>query len=301
VFTTKTSAREWAYKEETLLSDNSYEAKMLSLSDVLDRYNKEESIHKPTYVRECKRTEFIKTFPIADMAIGSITKRHINDFRVTRLKKVKPSTVARDFSFLGAVFEAARRKWEYIKINPVSDADKPAATKPRTQRITQDEIDAITNELGFTEESEIDTTYKQVAVIFLLAIETAMRQGEITHLKWKYVNDRSVYLPKTKNGEPRTVPLSLRAVELIKKVPENNTTLFTVSTETVSTVFRRIRRRLGYHSIRFHDSRREATSRLAKKFDVMMLAKITGHKDLKMLLNVYYAPELDDFLDILDS
>lgn len=301
-FSSKLMAKEWAFKEEARLADPTYAAKALTLSDVLDRYVKEISIHKPTQAREEKRAEFIKRFDIADLPIGSITKTHINDFQVERLKKVKPSTVERDFSFLGSVFEMARRRWEYIKTNPVHEADKPKRTPPRKQRIPQERINAIIKALGYTEDTEIDTTYKQVAVIFLVAIETAMRQAEITYLKWYQIEGRTVYLPKTKNGDSREVPLSKRAVELIGKLPQDRERLFTVSVATVSSVFRRIRRRVGYHDITFHDSRREATSRLAKKFkNPLMLAKITGHKDLQMLLDVYYAPERDDFIEILDS
>ena len=40
--------------------------------------------------------------------------------------------------------------------------------------------------------------------------------------------------------------------------------------------------------LHFHDSRAEALTRMARKVDVMTLAKISGHKDLRMLQNVYY-------------
>ena len=42
-----------------------------------------------------------------------------------------------------------------------------------------------------------------------------------------------------------------------------------------------------------HDTRREATSRLSKKVDVLTLAKITGHKDLNMLM-IYYDEDMSD-------
>ena len=51
---------------------------------------------------------------------------------------------------------------------------------------------------------------------------------------------------------------------------------------------------LGNEDLHFHDTRREACSRLAKKVDVMTLAKISGHRDIKMLLNTYYAPDMKE-------
>ncbi|HHF5474929.1 TPA: tyrosine-type recombinase/integrase [Haemophilus influenzae] len=41
--------------------------------------------------------------------------------------------------------------------------------------------------------------------------------------------------------------------------------------------------------LHFHDTRRKALTRLSKKVDVMTLAKISGHKDISILQNVYYA------------
>lgn len=40
--------------------------------------------------------------------------------------------------------------------------------------------------------------------------------------------------------------------------------------------------------IRFHDLRHEATSRLAGIFQMHELAKITGHRDPRMLLRYYH-------------
>ena len=300
-FETKTLAREWAYKQEDFLRDPEYSINKLTFADVLDRYVKEVSVTKPTYKRESIRATFLKTFPIAKMRLSDIKPKHLNEYRVTRMRTVQASTVARDFSFIGAVFEAARKNWQLIKVNPLRDTVKPPSTKPRNARITQEEIDLIVADFGYDDDSKVTTTHQQVAVVFLIAIETAMRQSEITGIEWDNVAPRSILLPKTKNGDSRLVPLSLRAVELINKMPRDRKKPFTVSSDTVSIEFREARRRLGIDHIHFHDSRREATSRLAKKFDVMMLAKITGHKDLKMLLNVYYAPELDEFTSIMDG
>ena len=58
---------------------------------------------------------------------------------------------------------------------------------------------------------------------------------------------------------------------------------------------------LADQDLHFHDTRREALSRLAKKVDVMTLAKISGHRDIKILLNTtYYAPDMSDEAELLD-
>jgi integrase len=50
-----------------------------------------------------------------------------------------------------------------------------------------------------------------------LALETAMRRGELLAMEWKHINleAQTVFLPMTKNGTSRTVPLSTKAVEIL--------------------------------------------------------------------------------------
>jgi integrase len=50
-----------------------------------------------------------------------------------------------------------------------------------------------------------------------------MRRGELLSLRWSDVDlrRRTAYLPSTKNGEARTVPLSTRAVAVLEALPES--------------------------------------------------------------------------------
>lgn len=75
---------------------------------------------------------------------------------------------------------------------------------------------------------------------------------------------------------------------------------FPVDSRTFDTLFRRARARAGLLDLHFHDLRREATTRLAARVDVLTLAKITGHRDLKLLMRTYYAPSMTDVAALLD-
>ena len=50
--------------------------------------------------------------------------------------------------------------------------------------------------------------------------------------------------------------------------------------------------------LHFHDSRAEAIWRLSKKFDVMELARVIGHRDLRSLM-IYYQVSADELADRL--
>jgi integrase len=143
-------------------------------------------------------------------------------------------------------------------------------------------------------------------VAFLFGIECGMRRGEIQRLKAGDISGRTAVVHKSKNGDSRQVPLSKRALELIALVKPDNPeeSLFGLSANTMNNTYCYARKKVAERMpsvkvIRFHDARREATTRLSKKLNVLELAKSIGHRDLKSLLH-YYAPETDELAEKLD-
>ena len=132
-----------------------------------------------------------------------------------------------------------------------------------------------------------------------------MRAGEICGLTWDNVNfdERTAYLPLTKNGSSRKVPLSKKAIAILERLKEevgNTGTCFQIESKSLDATFRKLKKMAMCEHLHFHDTRREALTRLAKKVDVMTLAKISGHKDIRILQNVYYAPNMGEVAELLD-
>ena len=157
----------------------------------------------------------------------------------------------------------------------------PQGAKPRDRRLVGDEAQRLLSACA-------DAHNPFLLRIVKLAIETAMRQGEIVSLDWKHVdlNKPSAYLPETKNGESRGVPLSTTAVATIRALPRSTSgKLFPgVTTEAVKRAFMRACARAEIEDFHFHDLRHEATSRLFEKgLNPLEVASITGHKTLQML------------------
>ena len=115
-----------------------------------------------------------------------------------------------------------------------------------------------------------------------------MRRGELLGLRWEHINldRRTCHLPITKNGNSRDIPLSNCAVETLIKLPHNlSDIVFPLSPVALRGLWGRACKRAGIRELRFHDLRHEATSRFFEKgLNVMEVASITGHKDLRMLL-----------------
>jgi integrase len=276
-----------------------------TLKEVLEKYKEEVS---PTKVgqrwEEIRLDKLINELEFVGERIADVGAEQIAAWRDQRLKSVATSTVRREMTLLSSVFEQARREWRWIKSNPVREVKRPKNRPPRDRRISAAEEKKILDGLGYVEGEAPTSKLHELAYAFLIALETAMRQGEILGLSPGRVNlhARYVELTHTKNGDARKVPLSSRAVELLKVMVDtagDREELFTLSSKSADVMFRRIRDRLKIDGLTFHDTRHEATTRLARKLDVLDLARMTGHCDPRSLM-IYYNATATEVASRLD-
>ena len=175
--------------------------------------------------------------------------------------------------------------------NPMEDLQRPKDPAHRERQISQREIDAVLLALNYSEESPVIEQRQKVAVAFLLAIESGMRAGEMCGLIAEHVNldDQTVFLPDTKNGRARSVPLSKEAVRLLQRLEPwgEDGRVFGVASGVLSSLFKVGVTKTKIKDLTFHDTRHEAITRLAKKLDVLDLARMVGHRDIKQLLTYY--------------
>lgn len=162
----------------------------------------------------------------------------------------------------------------------------------------------LLEKLKYVEGEPPATMMQEVAYAFLIALEPAMRQGEILSLTRDaiFLDRRFVHLDKTKDGDTRGIPLSKRACELIGQLLKNKTAdnrLFKLQSSSADTLFRKARQAAGIVNLRFHDSRHEATTRLEKKLAVLDLARVTGHRDPRSLM-IYYNETAEEIAAKLD-
>jgi integrase len=127
-----------------------------------------------------------------------------------------------------------------------------------------------------------------------LALETAMRRGELLSLRWSDIDlsCSTATLWQTKNGDKRVVPLSSRAIAVLQSMPRNiGGVVFPINGFTVSAAFDRALDRAGITDFHFHDLRHMAVTELSKRLpNLIELAAVSGHRSLKMLQR-YYHPD----------
>lgn len=294
-FRTKAEAIAWAHQREAELTGGRLPDK--SLSEALTKYAAEVAPTHKGERWEILRCEALKRHPMAKRRVATLTATDLSEYRDERLRSVSAGTVRREMSFLRSVFDVALREWRWIRENPLDGVRKPSAPPSRKRRISDDEIERVTLALGYDGGMPANAS-QRVALAFLFALETAMRAGEITGLRWEDVNAKSVHLPRTKNGDSRQVPLSTQAREIIGLLPRDAEYVFNLRPEIRDALFRKARDRAKIPNLHFHDSRAEAIWKLSKKLDVMELARMIGHRDLRSLL-IYYSTTADELADRL--
>lgn len=298
-FDTKAKAVAWATQVEADLANQKAGAiPDKTFGELLERYAEEVSVHKKSYAWEHRKIEQFRRMDIADVKLTDLSDVHFIQLRDRRIKDVSPATVNRDFSLLSHVCTKAHKEWKWLRDNPVVDVQRPKQPPPRDRRISQDEIDRILLASGYTTEHTPNQIQERVGAAFIFAIETAMRAGEIVKLRWTDIVGRVAKLTDTKNGRPRQVPLSPEALRILDQLPKDAETAFNLTSGSLDAVFRKIKNRCGIEDLHFHDTRHEAITRLSRKLDVLALARMVGHTDLRML-QVYYNATAEELADRL--
>jgi len=215
------------------------------------------------------------------MMLSKLKPTHFAKYRDERLKEVSPSTIKKEMVLLNHALDTAQKEWGcYLPVNPLQGIRKPKENPQRDRRLDGEELKRLLVSCG-------DSANHWFCPLVITAIETAMRRGELLGLEWQHVDldKRTAYLPITKNGTSRTIPLSLKAIETLQHLPRDiSGRVFPLSATALRGLWARACKRAGIEDLRFHDLRHEATSRFFEKgLNVMEVAAITGHKDLRML------------------
>lgn len=299
-FLTKAEATQWAAVEEAeLIQSEGQRFPRKTLADALKRYEEEVSPRKKTEAAEIKRLERIaRLFPeLVAKQMSDIKTPDMVAWRDKMLKSMTPGGVRREANTLRNVFTVARDEWHWCGESPFKGMKMPQDNPPRERRVLPAEVRRICRWLGYRT-GHVEGKQQQAALAFLIALRTAMRGAEILSL-----TDDSIDLEKRVarvehktqhlTGKPRSIPLTRAAVRLLK-ARAGRGKLFDLTGPSLDALFRKCTARLLIPDLHFHDSRAEALTRFVRKVDVMTLARISGHKDLRMLLNVYYRESDED-------
>lgn len=289
-FDTKREALAWADQRRMELRGGATPSTARTLHQMIDKYIAEVAPLRRGGEFEIKRLRLMKN-RLRDSRLDAMSAETFSKWRDARLQEVSAGTVLRDMGVLRSVFSCARRDWGWKFEDVLKDVRRPPAPPSRDRLITAQEIAIMLDRLNYSPEMKATLKSQQTAVAFIIALESAMRVGEILALTWDRVDldTRVATLDVTKNGEKRGVPLSPRAVQVMKQLASygQGGKLFDLAKGTRDAIFRKARKAAGLEGFTFHDSRANATTALLEVFNQLELARITGHKDPRKL-KIYY-------------
>lgn len=251
------SAKLWATaKEHELLRGVSQDdtcARTTTLGQLIERYLLEvmplmKGAHEDGY-----KLRALQRMPICKHTLLNLTPAIIAKHRDRRLKSVAAGTVIRKLAYISSAINHARREWCINISNPVQMVRKPQSPEGRNRQLTQEEVERLLLAL-----TPIGSRNFWTKPAVQLALETAMRRGELLSLRWEYIDveSRTAHLINTKNGEGRTVPLSTGAIQILKSLlREEGVVVFPIKYFTLDAAFKRAVLRAGLRDFRFHDLR----------------------------------------------
>ena len=267
----------WTAETERAIQLGSLGAKDCTVGELLDRYSKQITPAKKSAHIERFWIKRLRRSWLANIKISKVRPHHIAKSRNERLEEVSANACLKDLNLLSHALNVAAKEWGHnLTSNPVSKIRKPTTGKARTTRLEKGE-----------EERLLESCRRSTNHWLRFAIETAMRRCELLSLEWKDVHDAQgwLHLEETKNGSPRDVPLSTKAKGILHDLPREMTgQVFPIHFEALKGLWSRAVKRAEIENLHFHDLRHEATSRFFEKgLNIMEVAAITGHKDLRML------------------
>lgn len=295
-----------------------FDAGSLTVGEYLDRWltnSVRGTVRRSTYERH---EGIIRTHlkpALGRIKLKALTPAHVQGFYRDRLDSgLSPATVNKIHAILHKSLSRAV-KWSLVPRNVTEavQAPRPAPKEivPLDKRQTLALLSAASED--------------RLGALYVLAISTGMRQGELLGLSWKDVDLESKVVrvrrtlvrdggrlglgePKTQNSR-RTVQLTDRATATLKThrkrqrqeriayagLWEDQDLVFTTQTGTLinptnltKRSFRPLLRKAGIPKVRFHDLRHTAaTLLLAQGVHPKYVQELLGHANIAITLDIY--------------
>lgn len=178
------------------------------------------------------------------------------------------------------VFNLAR-KWRVPGVTENPTAGINLAPDVNRERFLS--LDEARRLVAAIESDENDVAAKAIMLLLL----TGGRRNEITHARWEYLDweKRSLLVPISKSGKPRSIALNVVAIELLRAIRASNDSPYIFPSPVTGRPsaslhfpWQRIRVRAGLPDVRLHDLRHSFASFLVNKgVSLYVVQGLLGH------------------------
>jgi integrase len=280
-FSTREEAELWAHRlEAPHVVTRAVQGGLRTVSEVLQRYEALELPKHRSGPIEGYLLRHIHRHWLGRVRCDELNPGHLAQYRDDRLQEVKPGSVRRVFNLLRPMIDVARDEWGApFEGNPARKVTVRVGDDSRQGRLSEDQMQALLQALARKRNPEIVRAVE-------LALETAMRRSELLSLTWDDIDleNRIAKLAITKNGHPRTVALSPRAIELLLKSDKRTGPVLHCSASAIKCAMARAKVEAGIADFCFHQTRHEAISRMWEQgLNEIEISSQSGHRDFRML------------------
>ena len=281
-FQTLDLARRWARSKEIEFEKNikvGMQYRPKSLQEILDKYKHTVIPHKKSASSETFLINAFMKNKWAALPLNMLSAAQIAEYRDKRLLSVKPSTISREFGIVKHALHVAKLEWDWEVPNDLfSGIRLPQIHQRAIRRINDHDLKTLLEEA-----SKHSNIY--LKPIILIALNTAMRRGEILSLKWSDIDlKRSlINIDNTKTGYARSIKINNDVRFVLENLEMIDERVFPISINNLRLCYQRLCKKLNI-KIRFHDFRHEAISRLFEKnLSIPHIASISGHRTVSQL------------------
>jgi integrase len=270
-------------------------ARSTTFDEMVEKY-----VAKHAHSRDCYTKKPLLDF-FGGMVLSQITTPLVADYQDERLDEVKEATVYQELSLLRRMFNVARKRWKWVKDNPVSDGDLEFSIGSKNARdrwlTIEDEQTLLLNA----------TNPEWLRPLLVTALHSGMRRGEILALNWKDVDfaKRLIRVERSKNGEKRSIPMSQTLHDTLKAIKVRNISgkVFPISIRSLRVAYDEALEKCLITDFHFHDLRHTFATRLVQNgVDLYKVQKLLGHKSIVMTQRYahHYPESLRSSVEVLD-
>jgi integrase len=296
-FPTLVEARTWKAQEETKRRQGMYFPTMTSkqnkLDALIDRYIEKILPSKPKNARNTQQHLLWWKDKLGNLPLNRLSSDVIARTRDLLLDKSKkdgkslsPKTVNRYLASLSAAITYGVEECGWLHTNPCLLVSKFNEGPSRNRLLSVEEIDKF---LEVCKQSKSKALYP----LIFLAMRSGMRLGELQKLDWRDVNltQSVVFLRDTKNGSPRSVPLSNEAKAVIESIASTQDRKGLVfknkrsgAKVSIYKAFYKALALAGIEDLHIHDLRHLFCTTAAQSgASILQIKAITGHQTLQQL------------------
>lgn len=311
-FANKNEAQRWAdslsakLEHEGIPTNQKKVSKTIAIGDLITLY-----LNDPITSADIGRSKHavLSRLRAYDIALVRADQLSANDlvnhcrYRQSEHTQPLPQTIYQDITYLKGVLDVAGPMFGYEANTMAHNEAIPTLIKysligrseRRERRPSQDELTRM--EEGLKKRQVHRASNIPLVDIFHISLLTCMRLGEITRVTWDDIDTVNSTLtirdrkdPRNKRGNHCTIPLFPEALDIISRQPSTSgdKRIFPFKPQSIGAAWQRVCKEQHIEDLHYHDLRAEGACRLFERgLNIVEVSKITGHKDINVLNNVY--------------